>query len=90
MSASATSSSNVQSTLEALEEQNDKMRDDHKVFMATLYGMLARLSDQPEGLLGARWAECLIGGHRTSETQDTASDDKGQSREDHLSVQVAS
>lgn len=59
MSASATSSSNVQSTLEALEEQIDKMRDDHKVFMATLYGMLARLSDQPEGLLGARWAECL-------------------------------
>lgn len=66
------------------------MRNDHEVFMATLYGMLARLSDQPEGLLGARWAECLIGGHRTSETQDTASNDKGQSREDHLSVQVAS
>ena len=90
MSTSAASSSNVQSTLEALEERIDKMRDDHKVFMATLYGMIARLSDQSEGLQGAGWADILIDGHRTSETQETVSDDGGQSRQDHSSVHVAS
>ena len=89
MSTSPTSSSDVQSTLEALEDRIDKMRDDHKVFMAALYGMIARLSDQSDGRQGARWADILIDGHRTSETQETVIDDKGQSREDQLSVHVA-